>query len=504
MPGSRTALASIAVMFLIVACSRADDNGRGGEPVQPLPTQRVTFYGADEGDALSALAVGDFNDDGVLDVAIGAPLGDGPSNDREDAGEVYIFYGPFQMKTVRDAGAAEYDAVFYGEAAGDTLGRTLAAADFNGDGVDDLAMAAPAAAREAGRVYVIFGGILAPETDLASTKPDVLLEGGDESDFAGSAMDSGEFDGEPGTELVIGAWLADGPANERQDAGAVYVIKGERLKAGETIDLDEVDPVVFGAEADDRLGEALTVGDLDGDGIDELIVVATFADGPGNERDAAGKTYVIDSPQSLPLDLADEDVRLTVIGTDAGDQLGHSLGVGDTDGDGQGDIWLGAVSADGPGNGADLAGEAILIAGEFAPGTVVDTADGNVAAIIYGPHPVSRLGRSISVADINGDGLADLLIAAPNLQSRAGLVYVFIGKEIYPVDTAGADLVFTGRDPGDVLGHEAFGAPPLGTSDLDGDGFLDLLIAAPGGDGPDNERPDAGEVYLIAGVALDL
>ncbi len=503
MPGWRTALSPITVVLLIAGCSGGNDNGGSGDPVQSLPAERVTFYGADDGDGLSALAIGDFNADDALDIATGAPSGDGPTNDREGAGEVYIFYGPFEMRTVRDAAAVEYDAVFYGGAAGDALGRTLAAADFNGDGVDDLAMAAPAAAEGAGHVYVMFGGRLALETDFASTKPDVLLGGGDAGDFSGSAMDSGEFDGEPGAALVIGAWFADGPANERQDAGAVYVIEGELLTAGATIDLNEVTPVIFGAEADDRLGEALAVGDLDGDGIDELIVVATFADGPGNNRDAAGETYLIDSPQSLPLDLANDDVRLTVIGTDPGDQLGHSLGVGDVNGDGQGDIWLGAVSADGPGNQADLAGEAILITGPLAPGTVVDTANGNVAAIIYGPLPESRLGRSASVADINRDGFADLLISAPNLQSRAGLVYVFLGSEAYPVDTSDAGLIFTGKDPGDVLGHEAFGAPPLATSDLDEDGFLDLLIAAPGGDGPDDERPGAGEVYLIAGRALD-
>ena len=68
MPGLRMALATIAVTLLIVACFRADDDSPGKESVQSLPAERVTFYGADEGDALSALAIGDFNDDNTLDL----------------------------------------------------------------------------------------------------------------------------------------------------------------------------------------------------------------------------------------------------------------------------------------------------------------------------------------------------------------------------------------------------------------------------------------------------
>ncbi len=100
---------------------------------------------------------------------------------------------------------------------------------------------------------------------------------------------------------------------------------------------------------------------------------------------------------------------------------------------------------------------------------------------------------------MNGDGNADLLIAAPNVDERAGRIFVFYGPGPYPEDASEADVALVGRDPGDILGHESFGTPCISTADVDGDGRLDVLIAAPEGDGPDNGRADAGEAYLVAG-----
>jgi FG-GAP repeat len=76
-----------------------------------LPAERVTFYGAHAGDQAGAIISGDFNGDGIMDVALGAPFADGPNNQRVDAGAVYIFYGPFAPGTSLDAGAGEFDAV---------------------------------------------------------------------------------------------------------------------------------------------------------------------------------------------------------------------------------------------------------------------------------------------------------------------------------------------------------------------------------------------------------
>jgi hypothetical protein len=460
----------------------------------------VTFYAADAGDEAGPIVSGDFSGDGVQDVVVGAAMGDGPGNDRTDSGEVYFFAGPFQPGSSLDAASSQEDAVFYGASPSDQFGRGLAAGDFNGDGIDDLAIAATGANSDGGAVYVMLGGRWSVSTDFASADPDVLINGSDAGDSTGLVMASADLDGDGKSELVIGAPMADGTNNTRMDAGVVYVLNGTQLVAGETIDLAQLTSTVTGAEPGDWLGESLTLGDVSGDGRPDLVLVATFADGLDNSRDAAGETYVMFSPVTLPLDMSAAHPDIEIIGTDSGDQLGHSIAVGDTDGDGKGDIWLGAVSADGPGNQTDLAGEAALV-----PGTatgVVDTALGQAQATIYGQEMTARLGRSLAVGDINGDGKADLLISAPNMADRAGRVFVFDGGGSYPADTTGANLTLGGLDAGDVLGHESLGKPSLSVADVDGDGRVDVLVSAPTSDGPDNQRTDGGEAYVIPGSSL--
>ncbi len=506
-------LPALALIWLLAACSGGGDSNTSpsrsptatatASPSAPgLPADRVTLYGADSGDQAGAIISGDFNGDGIVDAALGAPFADGPSNQRTDAGEVYIFLGPFAPGTSLDAGKGDYDAVFYGTTAADDLGRALTVGDFNGDGVDDIVMAAPAANGQAGLLYVMFGGKWPRETDFATSDPDVLLSGADAGDYAGFTLAAADLDGDGASDLVAGAMLADGPQNSRPDGGEVYVIKGPALVAGSSISLEQTGNIVYGARAGDRLGEGLTTGDVNGDGKPDLALVATFSAGPDGSRAGAGETYVITSPATLPLDLASGGAALEIVGADPGDQLGHSIGAGDTDGDGAADLWLGAVSADGPGNAVDLAGEAVLVAGKRLQGTLLDEAAGGTSAIIYGPEAASRLGRSLAVGDLNGDGHADLAISAPNLDNRGGRVFVFFADSSYPGDATGANVVLRGLDGGDILGYETFGTPSISLADLNNDGRTDLLVSAPGGDGPDNSRTDCGEAYLISGKTL--
>lgn len=509
-------LRALAVCGVVILFASACSSG-GGEPsltppfsgspspaTSPgLPAERVTFYGADAGDQAAAVVTGDFNGDAVTDVVVGASLGDGPDNSRNDSGEAYLFLGPFPEGGSLDASGGEYDAIFYGATAGDTLGRTLASGDFNGDGVDDLVMAAPAANEQAGAVYMMLGGKWPEQTDFAEADPDVLLRGGAGDDFAGLALASADVDSDSISELIIGALLADGPDGSRPDAGAVYVLRGQQLVAGDRVGLGSVSSVVYGARPGDHLGEALAAGDFNGDGMPDLILVATLSAGPDESRPGTGATYVLETPVTFPFDLATAAPRLTVFGIDDGDQLGHSIGAGDTNGDGAADLWLGAVSADGPGNQSDLAGEAELILGGPDRGGIFDSALGAPAATVFGPEAEARLGRSAAVGDLNGDGQAETLISAPNVASRSGRIYLFLGgRQDYPQDVSGADITLSGLDAGDILGHEAFGTPSLAVAAVAGDERPALLISAPGGDGPDNKRTDCGEVYMIPGSLL--
>lgn len=508
---ARTALPLLLLLAIAAGCSSSNGGTTptpvlSGSPATsptpsggPLPPGSVTFYGADAGDRAGGVIAGDFNGDGVMDVAVGASMGDGPDNRRTDAGEVYVFLGPFPDGGALDAGQAEYDAIFYGAEAGDNLGRALAAADFNADGTDDLVMAAPAASGQAGAVYVMFGAALRQETDLASAEPDVLLRGAAGQDFAGIAMTTGDLDGDGVAELVIGALLADGPTGARADAGAVYLVQGQELTAGDEINLGSLERVVHGAEAGDHLGEALATGDVTGDGLADVVVVGTFSAGPDGTRPGAGVTYVLASPVSYPVDLATAAPQLMVVGADEGDQLGHSIAVADTNLDGIDDLWLGAVSADGPGNSADLAGEGVLVTPAANQTGIVDAA-ADVLPIVYGPGPEARLGRSAAMGNLFGDEGAEMLMAAPNVAGRAGAVYILAAREV-PLSADEAPVILRGVDEGDILGHESFGSPALLVAGMT-PGSVAVLVVAPGGDGPGNDRTDAGEVYLIPGERL--
>jgi hypothetical protein len=97
----------------------------------------------------------------VDDIVLGAERGDGPDNDRQDSGDVYIVLGSISLSQTVDIALGEYSAAVFGEQQGDAFGLQLAAADWDGDGQADLLAAARAAdgpdgmRENAGQAYVI-------------------------------------------------------------------------------------------------------------------------------------------------------------------------------------------------------------------------------------------------------------------------------------------------------------------------------------------------------------
>jgi hypothetical protein len=501
----KRSLIPLLMLFIGSACT-----GSGGDDPGALlasETAGTTFVGADVGDHLAASVTGDFDGDGRLDIALAATGGDGPDDARSDSGEVYVLFDLAAQEPEVDLSENDpEDIVIYGPYPGAALGRALSVGDYNGDGVDDLAAGAPlgvdpdTGVNSSGRVYMLFGSSkgLTGKIDLAQGAAEVEIVGEDAGDGAGLSLESADFDGDGTDDLLIGAHLADGPGNERAEAGEAYIVSGAprpRMSLP-----GDAAAVVIGANDGDHLSETISSGDFTGDGASEAVIAATFSD-VGGEADS-GLTYVLPSPMVGTIDMAITPAAISIGGADAGDQMGHSIGVGDRDGDGDGttDLWLGSVSADGPGNTEDLAGEAHLFVIDpnafliDPPPPYLDTDDS--AALVIGPGPKARLGRSAAMGQFDGEGGPDLAIAATDVLDRRGEVYVLFGGET-PERANSASLIFRGENADDILGHESFGSPPMNATDIDGDGLNEILIAAPGSDGLDRKRVDCGAVYLI-------
>jgi hypothetical protein len=337
--------------------------------------------------------------------------------------------------------------------------------DIDTDGNEDLAVVAEGT----GAVYLITGAEMLSDMNIADADRRIV-DDGDNSSFGQVITSLKELNGDGIPELVIAS-----PADD-----IVYFFEASSLSSNGVYSTDDADGVMRGSSGS-RYGTAIAeVEDLDGDGYSELAIGATAA------RSTQGEVYIHSGRLALPVLGSPLSVSITIRGDDEADLNGASLATGDFNGDGDVDLAIGAIGEDtragrihiiansqlastgivgtgaadivsyggatingfagsalaagqdidgdgsddlvigGPGlaGGISGAGEAwVVISGETGDRALV-----NAAASFYGDVAGSQVGTSMGLADINGDGLADVLIGAPGLSSRvAGEGAVFIG-----------------------------------------------------------------------------
>lgn len=476
-----------------------------------------TIFSRDGGDGLggpNTLAIGDFNDDQANDVLFSAPGGDGPDDRRPDAGEVFILYGipggEFPPSFNTD-GIPGPDVVFYGRDPGDRLGASVIAADVNGDGIDDIIMGAPGGqgptngSDGTGEIHVFFGGLDLPaRIDLKSRQPDLIVFNRTARSLFGTALAAPDLNGDGIDDIAIADPRASAPG--AGVAGAVYIVTGSR-SLPPRIDIGTSAPGlgetirILGADRNDQIGQSLSAGDVNNDGINDLLIGAPFADGPGNNRPDGGEAYVIlgsfDLPTTIELSATSADV--TIYGADAQDQLGASLDAGDVNGDLIDDILVGAPFASGIDNLRGLAGEAFVFYGASLLPSILDMRDADADSRIIGAKALDNLGSAVHSADLNLDGRNDLILGASGARgpaggrAQAGKV-IAIGSpgdlpESIDLNEDFFDVVIFGAATGDNLGSALAGGDLTGTG-----GFL--LMGAHGVDSP-ADGPDAGAIYSL-------
>ncbi len=514
--------------------SLSADNGGDG-------TLGIVIEGILLGDraGFSAASIGDLNGDGVDDLLIGAYRAD--PNGMSVAGEAYVVFGRASGEYPAELALEDLDGAngfeVEGLDVGDQIGRAVSSAgDINHDGFDDLAIGAsladPDGRINAGITYIIYGrdainGEPFPrQFDLDSLDGTIgfRIDGVEAEEIAGVGVErAGDVNGDGIDDLVVGADYAD--PGGRYSAGRSYVVFGrDTANAGEfpaAFQLSSLDGTngfaMHGAGEGDRSGGAVAgIGDVNGDGLDDVIVGARQADPLG--REDAGAGYVVFGrpgafPPAIELAALNGEDGFAIAGVDFRDRLGVAVGAaGDINGDGIGDLVIGAYYAD-PG-GRAYAGESYVVYGRdtrggepFEPMLDLRDLDQETGFRMSGLEAGDRNGYAVAaLGDVNGDGRGDLVVgaagASPDEMMFAGTSYVIYGrdaKDPFPAEFDLASLDGTtgfrieGVAPSDRSGSEVFHA-----GDFNNDGTPDLGIGAWFAD-PGGGRPTAGQTSVIFG-----
>ncbi len=416
-----TRAAAIAALALAAFAASASASGTFVQPVHVLHAFHgpTTGKGAFFGWAVSELP--DVNGDGVTDIVIGEV--DGGSKMQ---GRVWVYSGRTGHLLFRRGGRA-----------GEQNGYAVAdAGDVNGDGVPDVISGAPGQATDVGHAYVYSG---------ATGKTIARLRGPHPGDMFGAAVSgAGDVNGDGVPDLLVGA-PGSGTA-----VGHAYVISGRTFR---------VIRVLSAHRPGDEFGDGTAhTADLNGDGVPDLIVGASGTN-PGH-----GAAYVYSGRTGA---------RLFRINGERGNAAFGQFfvaGVGDMNGDGVPDLYVGDYASNNAGQ-----------AGGFA--AVYSGVDGARLHAWRGAAG-EGMGPGRSAGDVNGDGVPDIIVGnytSSDGAPAAGKVQVFSGATGKRLRTV------TSTTPNENLGFDA-----VGIGDTNGNGTPDFLVSAANRD----------TVYVIDGSAL--
>ena len=445
------------------------------------------------------LAVADFSGDGIADFAVGARFADRPGAD--DAGAVYIVFGADEPPSAVDFATSEQDVTVLGPAEGAGLGLSAAAGDLNGDGDADLIVAAPFNAAENaphGSLYIIFGPLEAGASfDLAQDEADVTIHGATTGGLFGDSLATGDFNGDGTIDLAAGAPFAAEDSSGGEMVGAVYLFLG-RPSWPATLASADADSVIYGRDELDELGDFVSAGDLNGDGVTDLIATAEAADGPGNSRAVAGEVLIFYGRPDFERSYGPGDEDVLIYGARENDTLGFSTAAGDLNGDGVDDLAMSARLA--AAEGVERAGVVwALYGGSDLPEEIDTASPPDFLAAIGGAARGDLLATSMTIADLSSDGTSELILGGSFADARgrsdAGSLYLLDAADLSGFVRL-ADAGLTGQFDGSAAGEQLGGNVAAG--DFNGDGRLDIVAVAEGGQGPAADRRRSGRVYVLS------
>ena len=412
-----------------------------------------TWFGGSVGSLYgTSVAVGDFSGDGIPDLAVGAPgVGSGGlSLQRGGSGGIGVASGLYS-NGIANAG----------------LGTSLAMnGDLDADGFADLAVGAVSRSSvDSGAVYVFRGN---SGGTLSTVYAVLRAPGAAAGDGFGTSVTWADVDGDGHSDLIVGSPDWNGPLGAKQGRVLVYLTGAAGLSTGQA-----PSSVLAGPRAGSLFGASVAcAGDVNRDGVSDVVV--------GAPNDAVPNGPILTLPNggyaALYLGgrggLASTPVA-AITGTGAsgkypGDQLGTCVSAaGDLDGDGYGDVAIGALNSN-----------VVMVWYGGAAGVAATTT-------LSGPVPGSGFGMCLAPGgDLDGDGNGDLLVGAPYMTGDTadmeGRVFLYRGSASRTFGAA--DWYKDGGAANAALGSA------IAAGDLNGDGFVDIAVGAPDYDGGTSQQ----------------